>query len=284
MQKSLIVKTSFIELAALVSGPDDAPPVLALHGWLDNAPAFSRLAPLLPELRLIAVDLPGHGHSDHRPAGIHYHFIDYVQDVLAVADSLGWQQFALLGHSLGAGIASFVAAVAPQRITRLALIEGLGPLNGDPADNPAASARAFGQMLGTSGKNRPVYDSLDQAIDARHRAGELSWQAAAILTERNTRPIEGGIGWRSDPRVRFKSPLYLSESQILAYLACIKSPTLLFRGQSGYLIDRANMTERYRQVDDLTVVDLPGSHHLHLEDPAPVAGVINQFLVRGVTG
>ncbi len=58
-----------IELAAHLYGPEDGQPVIALHGWLDNAATFSRLAPRLPGLRIVALDLPGHGHSDHRPAG-----------------------------------------------------------------------------------------------------------------------------------------------------------------------------------------------------------------------
>ncbi|MEM8768285.1 MAG: alpha/beta hydrolase, partial [Pseudomonadota bacterium] len=60
-------------------------PTLALHGWLDNAATFDRLAPLLPELNLVALDFAGHGLSDHRPPGVHYHSFTDIQDVMAVA-------------------------------------------------------------------------------------------------------------------------------------------------------------------------------------------------------
>ena len=49
-----------IELAAHLFGPEDGLPVIALHGWLDNANSFARLAPQLKGLRIVALDLAGH--------------------------------------------------------------------------------------------------------------------------------------------------------------------------------------------------------------------------------
>ena len=49
-------------------GPRDAPPVLLVHGWLDNCYSFVPLLTQLPlDKRYIAIDLPGHGHSSHKP-------------------------------------------------------------------------------------------------------------------------------------------------------------------------------------------------------------------------
>ncbi len=61
-----------IELAAHLFGPEDGLPVIALHGWLDNANSFVRLAPKLKGLRIVALDMAGHGHSGHRPVGAGY--------------------------------------------------------------------------------------------------------------------------------------------------------------------------------------------------------------------
>ena len=91
--EELEIQTSSIRLVAKCWGNPDGLPVLAFHGWLDNAATFDNLAPLLPELRILSIDLPGHGHSDHRPSGSSYYFIDMVMDVIEVADVLGLESF-----------------------------------------------------------------------------------------------------------------------------------------------------------------------------------------------
>jgi pimeloyl-ACP methyl ester carboxylesterase len=280
MVEELELQTPYLRLAARVWGPPDGVPVLALHGWLDNAASFDALAPLLPGVRLVALDLTGHGYSDHRPPGSHYHFVDFIPDVAAAADALGWQRFALLGHSLGGGIASFVAATLPERVTRLAAIEGFGPPTSNPDDSPINLRKALAQMHTLPGKRLPVYPDLEAAIQTRCEASGLSWRAATILVERGVKPIGDGFGWRTDPRLRFVSPLYLAEAQILAYMARIQAPALLLCGEAGYLVRRAYMQDRYARVAHLTVKIVPGGHHPHLENPESCARWLEPFLIK----
>lgn len=55
-------------------GPIDQQPLVALHGWQDNAGTFDRLIPLLPpNLAILAIDMPGHGLSSHLPTGQFYY-------------------------------------------------------------------------------------------------------------------------------------------------------------------------------------------------------------------
>ena len=79
--EELEIQTSSIRLVAKCWGNPDGQPVLAFHGWLDNAATFDNLAPHLSEFRILSLDLPGHGHSDHRPSGTAYYFIDMVMAV-----------------------------------------------------------------------------------------------------------------------------------------------------------------------------------------------------------
>ncbi len=281
MVEELELRTPYLRLAARAWGPLNGIPLLALHGWLDNAASFDTLAPLLSGIRLVALDLPGHGYSESRPPGVHYHFVDFIPDVVAAADSMGWERFALLGHSLGGGIASFVAATLPERVTRLAMIEGLGPPTSNPADGPIHLRKTIEQMDNLPRKRLPIYPSVEMATQARCERSGLSWQAAATLVRRGVQVIGEGYGWRTDPRLRFVSPSYLSEPQILAYMERIQVPALLICGADGYLVKRAYMQERYARIADLTVKILPGGHHPHLEDPKPCAQLLASFFATG---
>ena len=76
-----------VELAAVVYGnPNEADAKtqrwLLLHGWLDNAATFEPLARLMDDCVIVAVDLTGHGKSDHA-AGGSYHLVDYAADAVA---------------------------------------------------------------------------------------------------------------------------------------------------------------------------------------------------------
>jgi len=277
--EALTLGTRWLHLAALRWGEGAPRRVLALHGWLDNAATFTGLAPRLPGCDLVAIDLPGHGLSQHRAPGAHYHFVDYVPEVFEAADALGWEHFTLLGHSLGAGVAAFAAAIAPERVERLAMIEGLGPLSGDPLEEPERLATATRQMTRLPNKKPPVYATPDEAVAARRRVDGLGEAAARVLVERALRSIEeGGWTWRSDPRLRFSSPSYLIEPQVQAFLERIRCPALLVNGVDGIVLSRPGIAERMRCIADLEHIVVPGGHHLHLETPEAVAGPLRAFL------
>jgi len=258
-------------LRALVWGDDQLPPLLTLHGWLDNAGSYAYLAPLLAQQRqVIALEPPGHGHSEHLPPGLHYHFVDYVRLVLAAADALGLERFDLLGHSLGAGIAALSAAAAPSRIRRLLLIEGLGPL-GDDGTHTLQRFRD-GIAPAPNGKGLRVFRDIEQAIAARAIAGGLRAELARPIVERGLAEVADGWCWRSDPRLTRTSPLRIAETQVHALLRGIAAPTALLLAEpaTSYL-PSGPMLQRAACVADIAVSHMQGGHHLHLEHPQAVA-------------
>jgi pimeloyl-ACP methyl ester carboxylesterase len=267
-----ITLSDHLSLAAQIWGEADAPPLLALHGWLDNAGSFAFLAPKLAErFRVIALELPGHGHSSHLPAGISYHYVDYVGAVLNAADALGLERYALLGHSLGAGIASLAAAATPQRIDRLFLIEGLGPL-GDDGSRTLQRFRDAYAAPAASSKSLRTFASVEQATSARTVASGLRADLARPIVERGLTVVEGGHRWRSDPRLTRPSAVRLAEEQVRALIAGIDAPTalLLARPVTPYL-PSAMMEARARKVPGIVTSYMDGGHHLHLEHPSGVA-------------
>lgn len=261
-----------LTLAALEWGNDDAPPLLALHGWLDNAASFAALAPLIATRhRVIALELPGHGHSDHLPPGASYHYLDYVHAVLGALDALALPRCSLLGHSLGAGIASLVAAAVPARIERLHLIEGLGPLGDDGSHTLQRYRDAFATSP-ANGKALRVFRDAEQAARARAMASGLAAELALPIIERGLRKTGDGWQWRSDPRLTRPSAVRLAELQIRAIVAGIEAPTALLLAEPATpYLPSAQMHERAACVPRIHVETMAGGHHLQLEQPQAVA-------------
>ena len=255
-----------IELAAHLYGPEDGVPVIALHGWLDNAASFARLAPLLPGLRIVALDFAGHGHSDHRPLGGSYAIWDYAHDVLQVAEQFGWQRFSLLGHSMGAIVSVLLAGAMPERIARLALIDGLIPYTGEADTAPQKLGEALKAQLALAGKSKPVYAEFDRAVQARMRGvGAVSREAAELLAQRGLMPVPGGYTWRTDSRLTLPSPLRLTQAHALAFVRSLQCPAKLVMAQQGMLLAQPSMTQLVEGLP-IEVAQLPGGHHLHLDD------------------
>ena len=266
-------------IAALRTGNQGAPKVLALHGWLDNAASFVPLARHLDGLDLVAVDLPGHGRSTHLAIGSDYSFYGSVNVVLDIADALGWERFALLGHSMGAGIGSLVAAVCPQRITRLLAIEALGALAEVPERTTLRMREAVAAARALPKKSLRVFPTLEPAIRARMQANALSEPVARLLVERGVRRVEGGFVWSSDPRLTLPSFTRLTEAQIADLVAGIECPVRLIHADPAqpYLPDPVRRAHAAALRDGELIV-IPGGHHLHMEQPAEVAAAIGDFL------
>ncbi len=119
----------FIDRELLVHGSriayriaGDGPPVVLLHGLLDDSLTWRKVAPKLARRYTVIVpDLPGHGRSGPASHG------DYGSNGHAIAlrgllDALGYDRVALIGHSLGGSIALAFAFQNPDRMARLALI------------------------------------------------------------------------------------------------------------------------------------------------------------------
>ncbi|MEX6502802.1 alpha/beta fold hydrolase [Pseudomonas zhanjiangensis] len=270
-----------IELAAHLYGPEDGLPVIALHGWLDNAASFARLAPRLPGLRIVALDFAGHGHSDHRPLGASYAIWDYVHDVLQVAEQFGWQRFSLLGHSMGAIVSVLLAGALPERVARLALIDGLMPYTGEAESAPQKLAEALKAQMALAGKRKPVYAQFDRAVEARMRGvGAVSREAAELLAQRGLMPVPGGFTWRTDSRLTLPSPLRLTRAHAQAFVRHLQCPTSLVLAEQGMLLAQPGLRELLEEVS-VSRTELPGGHHLHLDDEGGaqlVADCFNPFL------
>ena len=270
-------------LAAQAWGDPKGKPVLALHGWLDNSASFARLAPQLRDTYLVSLDLAGHGHSDHRCGSGPYNIWEDVEDLFAVADQLGWEQFSLLGHSRGGIIGMLAAGTVPQRISQLAVIEGLWPERPRPEDAPEQLAHSIVKTRALARRPMTLYPSIDAAVQARQSGMfPLSPQAARALTERGLKAEDGGYRWSSDQRLLAPSAVHLTEAHLRAFLNRCRCDFLLLLGEGGV----PEFFSHYREAltlfpPQLQLAILPGGHHLHMEAEAPqVAAQLNAFFDR----
>ena len=268
-----------LRLAAKAWGPADGKPIVALHGWLDNANTYAALAPLLPEWRLIALDLPGHGKSAHRSADAVYHFIDNAAQVMEAACALGLTRFTLMGHSMGAGVATLVAGAFAPRIERLILLDGLGPLTAEPQQLPASLLAHTDEMTRKASKQPRPYVSVERMAETLAKiVPHMTLEGARHLVERGSSPVPGGFHWSYDARLRGTSPMRFTEAQAQAFLRAIACPVLFVRPVQGYPFGSDAVQARCACVPNMQVVEVPGGHHAHLVTPEPVAAVVRAFL------
>lgn len=256
---------------------DGRPPLLALHGWLDNAASFAPMAPLLAHYRLVALDMPGHGRSFHYPDDAEYSLFSTVLDILAAADALGWQRFALLGHSMGGAISSLVAAAAPERVSALHLIEALGPLSADASSAAERLQDAVKRRRALDVTRKRVFADLDLAVQARMHTpvAAVDETTARLLVARGVCEVDGGYLWSSDARLTLPTAVRMTEDQVQDCLRAIRCPVrLLVADPPPPYFTPALRDARVACVPGLQLTVLPGGHHLHMTHPVDTVAAL----------
>ena len=257
--------------------------ILALHGWLDNASTWDTLAPLLVgsrlRIRFVAMDLPGHGQSSHKPLSGHYTTADYALAVVGTADALNWGKFHLFAHSMGATIAPVVAAACPQRIESLTLFDGIAPFHFTHEYTLEGLRTAVSEHSKILNRQRRVYPSLSAALE-RHRKQnpDMLPESSDILTLRSTEEVlvtgegeksEKGFVFTHDPRLVGRSAMTYGKDFVYFMLSKIECPTLVVVADRQKPIKP--MVEEFIRRTQLIPkgkhVMIAGEHHVHLDHP-----------------
>ncbi|MEZ4751278.1 MAG: alpha/beta hydrolase [Bdellovibrionota bacterium] len=256
--------------------------MLALHGWLDNAATFDRLAPRLKGIRLVAPDFLGHGLSDHLPEGMQYHFIGSVPVLAELLHALKWKRYGILGHSMGAAVGSLLAAISPEEVSGLFLIDSIGPMSDSAEGNVTRLKQFVDRWVRDPRRSSPrVFSAKEDMVKARQKVASISTEGARCIVERGSIAVEGGFSWSSDPRLTLPSSLRMTEEQVLAFLAQIRCPTEILWATEGlpgrlpYIKD--HLEKRCQAIPHLKQRHLEGGHHLQLDVPEAVAPLVQAF-------
>lgn len=255
--------------------------VLLLHGFLDSGATWDLVAEPLARAgyEVLAPDLRGFGKSGHVGPGGYYHFPDYVGDVAALVDQLNRPRLALVGHSMGGNIACQYAGAMPDRIERLALLEGLGTIHAGPSTALTRMRNWLEDMRKLETWQRPLA-SFEEAVE---RLARMHPSVPRTMIESRTRLLtrideSGQLRWSHDPLHRTTSPTPFSVEAFKGFLQNIKVPTLYVSGGSiGWRVP--DESERLAWIANVTHVDLADAGHMmHWKAPDAVAECLLRFL------
>ena len=273
-----------LTLTGLAFGDKSDELVLCLHGWLDNAASFLPMMPYLKGKRVIAIDWTGHGLSSHRSADAHYHFIDYVYDLLLLLEGNQWQNIDIVAHSMGGMISSAFAAAFPEKVKSLTLLDSIGFISSEAEESTEHLRKGMlsrlknNEQILSPAKKKKFHPSIDSAINARVQVSDLKFEQAKLLVDRGIIESEHGFIWRSDSRLRNTSPYRLTLAQAKQFIQDIKTPVQLIYGDKGLSFVQSGLKEFAPLFNDFTSHKLIGGHHFHMEAPEETSRQILEFI------
>lgn len=273
-----------VTLTGLAFGNDKDDLVICLHGWLDNAASFVPLFPYLQGKRVIAIDWPGHGLSSHRSLDAHYHFIDYVYDLLLLWKKQQWQKVDIVAHSMGGMIASAFAAAFPENVKSLTLLDSIGFISSDAQETTEHLRKGMlsrlktNEQLASTAKKKKIHPNLESAINARMQVSDLNFAQAKLLVERGSVELDSGYIWRSDSRLRTVSPYRLTLAQAKQFIKDITIPVQLIYGDQGMSFVQSGLSEFAPLFRHFSSHQLAGGHHFHMAAPEQTSKKILEFI------
>lgn len=287
-----IALSSGVTLNVALAGSEDAPPVILLHGFPESHRTWRGLVPLLEDsLRLVMPDQRGFGGSD-KPAEVDAYRIDrIVEDVFALADALGIDRFALVGHDWGGAPAWAAAIKGDARVERLAIINSPHPVIFQKSlieDPDQRIASQYISAFRTPGFEHAVeamgYDAFFEKTFAKHvdLASVPAGERAQYIAEWS-RPgaMAAMLNWYRasnmivpPPGVTVPMPDWL-----LRAFPVVKVPTLVIWGMKDKALLPVQLEGLYTLVEDLRIHRIADAgHFVPWERPEAVAAALGPFL------
>jgi len=281
-----------LSIHGLACGNKDDDVVLCLHGWLDNAASFVPLmqdiAKHKPNKYYIAIDWFGHGLSSHRSTDAHYHFFDWVYDLLQLFELNQWEHIDIIGHSMGGIVASAFAAAFPEKVRSLTLIDIIGFVSEKEELSTAQLRKGMLSRLKASSMNqsrvnlkkKSLYPNEELAIKARIAASDLSYEQAAFIVNRGLKQENKAFVWRYDNRLKIHSPYRVTLKQAEQFIKDIVCPVQLIYGSKGLDSVTSGLKIFAPLFQNFISYKLEGGHHVHMEQPEELALLLNDFYTK----
>jgi pimeloyl-ACP methyl ester carboxylesterase len=263
---------------------DEGTPLVLVHGFGNEAHIWDDFAPVVaPHYRTVAVDLRGHGDSDH-DSERRYDYDHHVADLEAVTAALGMERLVLVGHSFGGRTSILFAAKHPERMAGLVIVD-IGPEH-DPrgttrirmevmqrGDGSFAEPAEYERVLA---HNFPAGSPDALRRMARHELRQRAdgrWERKADPAFMAGRPGQG----EEEADVRERD----TAKRLWDALARIPCPTLVVRGAASDILSPEIAD---RMVDDVLVkgqlaVVARAAHSVMTDNPRGFAEAVSAFVL-----
>ena len=246
-------------------GNPTAPLLVMVHGGMDHARNWDWIArELCRDWHIVCPDLRGHGDSAWSPDGS-YVLPFYVSDLAQLIHQISGEPVSIVAHSLGGAISLRYASLYPERVRRLAIVEGVGisHFDRDEAKTPAEIWRDWiAQRRDLSARSPRRYATLDEALARmRQENGHLSVERAMNLTVHGTvRNEDGTWSWKYDNYVRSFIAMGLPGEQMGDSWNAIECPVWLVHGANSWADhpDKDGLTAHFKNA---RVTSYPDAGH-----------------------
>jgi pimeloyl-ACP methyl ester carboxylesterase len=265
-------------------GAPDKPMLFLAHGWLDVSATFAlAVQPLLERFQVLCPDARGFGHSQWPQDG--YWFPDYIGDFEVIADHYSpTAPLLLAGHSMGAQIMSLYAGLRPERVARLACIDGLFM-----PDMPSELAtKRFRHWLGElkqlpQQKSYPSFEELATRVKKQHP--QLSDERALFIAHCwGNADGRGEITLLADPKHRMNGPGLFKVAESMNIWKNVTAPTLFLDAAKSWLhplIKTEELQARRACFRDRREQVIEGSGHMiHFDAPEALGRALLQFFAE----
>lgn len=260
--------------------PQEPHKVLALHGWLDNAASFSVVTPYLKSIDLVAIDMAGQGKSDFRSRDGSYDLVSELRDLYELSKIFADGPIDLVGHSRGAIVCALFAAIVPEKVNRLVLIDSIEPFSRKLTDLPKDLVDSLRSNYSLADRSGTLYSTREQAIQARMDSLiPVSRESAELLAERSLHQEATGWAWHADQRLKATNAYRITDEMRGNFFSLLVAPTLVIEPENGLLKLDPRFKNNGASIPNLTRKSVPGAHHCHMDDcPELVAELIEDWL------
>jgi len=260
---------------------------LLLHGYMDAAATWELVAPALAAagLRVLAPDLRGFGDGPRVGPGGYYHFPDYILDVSDLVEAFVPEgaPLMLVGHSMGGSIATMYAGTFPERVARLAILEGAGPPDNSPSTAPDRARRWIEQVRVARARGARVMPSREDAqrrLFLNHPTVPHDVLRRRLDDLARVLPDGHAMAWKADPLHGTTSPaLFLAEAW-MAFARRAKCPVLSVSGgpKGWHPPDEETRLGAFAALERVEIPD--AGHMMHWTRPEELARILVEFLMR----